>query len=83
MTVPRNSTETIDDVRARLNTRFPDRPAEVTRQIEVAIACAEHLGVPVTPELLDGLVTEHLCARLASRPPVFRASPAIPSLNGR
>jgi hypothetical protein len=84
MTVLRKSTETIDDVRARLCARFPGRRAEVARQIEVAIACAEHLGVPVTPELVDGLVTEHLRARLASRPSsAFRASPAVPTLNGR
>ncbi len=79
MTVPRDTTETIEHVRIRLYERFPGRAAEVARQIEVAIACAEHLGVPVTPALVDGLVTEHLRARAASRP----VSPAVPTLHGR
>ena len=83
MTLPLKSIETMADVRVRLCARFPDRTAEVTRQIEVAIACAEHLGVPVTPGLVDGLVTEHLRARAAARPAAFRGSPAVPTLRGR
>jgi hypothetical protein len=51
---------------------------EVTRQITLAIACAEHLDIPVTPELLENLVTEHLHAKVAAKAPRFRVSPAVP-----
>jgi hypothetical protein len=50
----------------------------VTRQIALAVACAEHLNIKVTPELLENLVTEHLHAKVAAKPPRFRASPAVP-----
>ena len=78
MAIRRQSTETVEAVRARLCARFPDDTVEVTRQIALAVACAEHLSIKVTPELLENLVTEHLHAKVATTPPRFRASPAIP-----
>jgi hypothetical protein len=72
------STETVDAVRIRLCALFPDDAAEVTRQIALAVACAEHLNIKVTPELLENLVTEHLHAKVAAKPPRFRMPPAIP-----
>jgi hypothetical protein len=77
MTIRRESTESLEAVRTRLYARFPDRTAEVARQIDLALACAEHLGIKVTPQLLDNLVTEQLHAKAASRPTAFR-TPAVP-----
>jgi hypothetical protein len=77
MTIRRESTEPLEAVRTRLYAEFPDRTAEVTRQIDLAIACAEHLGIRVTPQLLENLVTEQLQAKAASRPTAFR-TPAVP-----
>jgi hypothetical protein len=76
MAMRRDSVE--DVVRARLAVRFPDEPAEVNRQVNLAIACAEHLGITMTPEDLEDLVAEHLRAKVASRPATFRTPPAIP-----
>ena len=71
--------ESVEDlVRARLSVRFPDETAEVNRQVDLAIACAEHLGITMTPEVLENLVVEHLRAKAASRPATFRTPPAIP-----
>lgn len=71
--------ESVEDVvRARLTVRFPDETAEVNRQLDLATACAEHLGITMTPERLENLVVEHLCAKVASRPATFRTPPAIP-----
>lgn len=71
--------ESVEDVvRARLTVRFPDETAEVNRQVDLAAACAEHLGITMTPERLEDLVVEHLCAKVASRPATFRTPPAIP-----
>lgn len=67
-----------DVVRARLAVRFPDETAEVNRQVGLATACAEHLGITMTPEVLEKLVVEHLCAKVAARPATSRTSPAIP-----
>jgi hypothetical protein len=78
MAIRRQSTETVDAVRARLCALFPGDTVEVTRQITLAVACAEHLDIPVTPELLENLVTEHLHAKVAAKPPRFRVSPAVP-----
>jgi hypothetical protein len=72
------SIEPVDAVRARLCALFPDDTAEVTRQIALAVACAEHLNIRVTPELLENLVTEHLHAKITAKPPRFRMSPAVP-----
>jgi hypothetical protein len=77
MTIRQESTEPLEAVRTRLYAEFPDRTAEVTRQIDLAIACAEHLGIRVTPQLLENLVTEQLQAKTASRPTAFR-TPAVP-----
>lgn len=75
--------ESVEDVvRARLAVRFPDETAEVTRQVDLAIACAEHLRITMTPEVLENLVVEHLRARVASRPATFRTPPAIPLICG-
>ncbi len=73
--------QSIEEVQARLCARFPDRTAEVARQVGLAVACAEHLNITMTPDLLDGLVTEHLRAKIASRPAPFRASPAVPMVH--
>jgi hypothetical protein len=71
--------ESVEDlVRARLAVRFPEETAEVNRQVDLATACAEHLGITMTPEILENLVVEHLCARVASRPATVRTPPAIP-----
>jgi len=79
MAIHIHSTDPVDAVRARLCARFPDDAVEVTRQIALAVACAEHLDIKVTPELLENLVTEHLHAKVAAKPPRrFRASPAVP-----
>ena len=78
MAIRSQSTEPIDAVRARLCALFPDDAAEVNRQIALAVACAEHLNIKVTPELLENLVTEHLHAKVAAKPPRFRTSPAVP-----
>lgn len=77
MAIRRRSTE-IETVRDRLCERFPGDTAEVARQIDLAIACAEHLGVAMTPVLLENLVAEHLLAKAASRPVVRRTAPAVP-----
>ncbi len=70
----------IDVVSARLYARFPGETANVARQIDLAIACAEYLRVTLTPELLETLVTDGL----RSRPGAARTSPAVPLLcNGR
>ena len=68
----------IEAVRERLCERFPGDTAEVARQIDLAIACADHLGVAMTPSLLENLVAEHLRAKVASRPLVRRTPPAVP-----
>jgi hypothetical protein len=65
-------------VHARLCARFPGETAEVTRQLTLAIACAEHLGIRVTADALEGLVAERLDARAATRPVRFRMPPAVP-----
>jgi hypothetical protein len=83
ITIRRQSTEPVDVVRARLCALFPDDAAEVTRQIDLAIACAEHLNIRVTPELLENLVAEHLHARTASKPARFRVPPAVPLVVAR
>ena len=44
----------------------------VIKQIDLAIACAEHLGIAVTSALVVNLVTEHMRAREASRPALRR-----------
>jgi hypothetical protein len=75
MTIRRESTDSLENARTRLYARFPDRAAEVARQIDLAIACAEHLGVKVTPQLLENLVTEQLHAKAAARPV---RTPAVP-----
>jgi hypothetical protein len=78
MAIRQGNTESIEVVRDRLCRRFPGDVSEVARQVDVAIACAEHLGVPVTPVLIENLVTEHLRARAASHPAVRRTPPAVP-----
>ena len=83
MTVTHKNTESIEEVQARLCVRFPGRTDEVARQVDLAIACADHLNITMTPELLDDLVTEHLRAKIASRPTHFRASPAVPMVHRR
>ena len=80
MAMRRESVE--DVVRARLTARFPDETAEVTRQVDLATACADHLGITMTPEVLENLVVEHLRAKVASRPARFRTPPAIPLVCG-
>jgi hypothetical protein len=80
MAMRRESVE--DVVRARLTVRFPDETAEVNRQVDLAIACAEHLGITMTPERLENLVVEYLRAKVASRPARFRTPPAIPLICG-
>lgn len=75
--------ESFEDVaRRRLVARFPENLAEVTRQLELAIACADHLRIPLTAELLENLVADHLHAKAAARPPASRTSPAIPLICG-
>jgi hypothetical protein len=58
----------VDVTRSRLDARFPDHTAEVARQLKMAIACADHLNVTLTPELLEELVAEHVFARINGRP---------------
>lgn len=75
--------QSVEDVaRARLAARFPEKLAEVTRQLDLAIACADHLRIPLTAELLEELVADHLRAKAAARPPASRTSPAIPLICG-
>lgn len=75
--------ESVEDVaRSRLVARFPDDLPEVTRQLDLAIACAEHLRVTLTPEVLEELVADRLRAKAASRPSAYRISPAIPLICG-
>ncbi len=81
MRVTTHNTESIEEVRARLCARFPGRTAEVARQIDLAVACADHLNITMTPDLLDELVTEHLRAKIASRPTPVRATPAVPMVH--
>jgi hypothetical protein len=82
MAIRQGNTEPIEIVRDRLCRLFPDDVSEVTRQIHLVIACAEHLGVAVTPSMIENLVTEHLRARAHSRttprPAVRRTQPAVP-----
>ncbi len=69
-----------DAVRARLYARFPHATAEVSRQIDLAVACAEHLRVAVTQELLESLVVEGLQA--GHGPVAARTPPAVPLICG-
>ncbi len=83
MTVPPRSGDPFDLTRSRLDARFPDDTAEVTRQLRMAIACADHLNVNLTPELLEELVAEHVFARINARPSRTRRLPrlAIPTVS--
>ncbi|GLY75185.1 hypothetical protein [Actinoallomurus iriomotensis] len=76
MVARRQETESVEDVRSRLLARFPEDAAEVNRQFNLAVACADHLGVRLTPPMLENLVVERLQAKAAARPP--RISPAVP-----
>jgi hypothetical protein len=51
MADPLSRTDPVGLVRARLCTRFPDNAAEVNRQIDLAMACAERtiVGQPSMP----------------------------------
>lgn len=82
MTVAHRSVDPIDLTRSRLDARFPDDTAEVARQLSLAIACADHLNVTLTPELLEELVAEHVFARINARPSRPRRLPglAIPTV---
>jgi hypothetical protein len=77
MTVRRQHAESVEDVRARLLARFPQDMDEVSRQFDLAVACADHLGVTLTPQMLENLVTEHMNAKAAARP-VRSIPPAVP-----
>jgi hypothetical protein len=78
MAVRRHNTESVEEVRTRLLTRFPQETFEVNRQFDLAVACADHLGVRLTPQMLESLVVERLQAKAASRPASVRTSPAVP-----
>ncbi len=80
MTIRRAGTETTEALQARLCGRFPERAADVTRQIGLAVACAEQLGIAVTSDVLEGLVIEHLHAKIAARRPPRPAAPAAPRM---
>jgi len=81
MADPLSRTDPVGLVRARLCTRFPDNAAEVNRQIDLAMACADHLDITMTPEGLENLVLEQLAGRAASRRSASRTSPAIPLIH--
>lgn len=74
MAVRRQNTESVEEVRTRLLARFPQETLEVNRQFDLAVACADHLGVRLTPQMLENLVVERLQAKAAS----VRTSPAVP-----
>jgi hypothetical protein len=78
MAVRRQHAESVEEVLVRLLARFPHESVEVNRQFDLAIACADHLGVRLTPQMLENLVVERLQAKAASRPAPVRISPAVP-----
>lgn len=78
MAIRQGNTDSIEAVRDRLRALFPGDVSEVDRQVDVAISCAEHLGITVTPGLIENLVTEHLSARAVSNPVLRRTAPAVP-----
>ena len=57
----------------RLSAEFLVFPADtVARCVCDAWACAEHLGLEVTPRLVEGIAREHLTAMVKSEPPSGR-----------
>ncbi|WP_239161672.1 hypothetical protein [Acrocarpospora phusangensis] len=60
-------------VNAVLAAEFPavPRPA-VERCVADVWACAEHLGVEVTPAIIERIAREHLLAMINSAPPSSR-----------
>lgn len=80
MTIRRAGTETTQALQARLCRRFPERSADVTRQIGLAVACAEQIGLKVTPDVLEGLVIEHLHAMITDRRAPRAAAPSVPHM---
>ncbi len=61
-------------VNARLAAEFPTvPPSAVDRCVADVRACAEHLGVEATPEVVERVAREHLLALVNSAPP--RRSP--------
>jgi hypothetical protein len=59
-----------DPVSARLTAEFLTVPlGTVARCVADVRACAEHLGVDATPEVIERVAREHLLALVNSAPP--------------
>ena len=50
----------------------------VARCVFDAWACADHLGLEVTPPLVEGIAREHLTAMVKSEPPSGRCAATKP-----
>ena len=60
-------------VATRLSAEFAALPAATVHKCVVQTwMCAEHLGLPVTPGLVEGIAREHLQAVVNSVPPSRR-----------
>ncbi|SDG33114.1 hypothetical protein SAMN05421505_103217 [Sinosporangium album] len=59
-----------ESVSARLSAEFSTVPnATVARCVTDVCACAQHLGVRTTPEVIERIAREHLLALVNSAPP--------------
>jgi hypothetical protein len=68
-----------DTITQRLSSEFLGFPATtVDRCVSDAWACAEHLGIEVTPRLVERIAWEHLTAMVKSEPPSGRGPASKP-----
>ncbi len=68
-----HQTEIRHTITRRLTAEFLVFPADtVGRCVSDAWACAEHLGLEVTPRLVERIAREHLTAMVKSEPPSGR-----------
>lgn len=59
-----------EPVSLRLASEFLTIPIEtVDRCVADALACAEHLGIEATPDIVERIAREHLLAIVNSAPP--------------
>lgn len=74
-----HQTEIRHTITQRLNAEFlAFSPTTVDRCVSDAWACAEHLGLEVTPPLVERIAREHLTAMVKSEPPSGRLPAAKP-----
>ncbi|WP_433500380.1 hypothetical protein ACQP1K_08845 [Sphaerimonospora sp. CA-214678] len=67
---PEPRRDLMDSVIARLAAEFPTVPAAVLSRLVVDVrACAGHLGLDVTPEIVEGVARERLLGLVNSTPP--------------